>query len=183
MTKFNNIAVVCVLALLSKAAVAMPMDYTFTVIFDSGPLAGQAEDVFVTLDGVTGVGFEGFDPGTGLVAFDFNFGGTAFSITDDRNYNIGPIISLFDGALSFIEYLSSDFKAGIFYDRDPVLGFNQVDYEPAGVFDADTSTGQVLEDTFAKVPNSDVPAPGTIALFALGLIGLGLQRRKRVAHS
>ena len=180
MTKFNNIAVVCVLALMSKAAVAMPMDYTFDVIFDTGPVAGQTESVFVTLDGVTGVGVETFTPLTGMLAFSFSFGGFDFDIFDDRDYPVSPAVVLRDAALDAVDYFTDSSVVPSARIQARVGFSNDVAFD---VFPQGVSTGDVAFNSWREVESEEVPAPGTIALFALGLMGLGLQRRKRVAHS
>jgi hypothetical protein len=170
----------CVLAVMSKVAVAVPMDYTFDVNFTSGPLSGVTETVFVTIDGVTGAGLEIFRPDSAskpILAFDFMFGGVAYSMTDDFGYPSFPQLRTDAGSLTSVYYDSSDATAFIGLLAG---GVGSVVWEDS---DLDVSIGAVLNDTWASATDTDVPTPATLALFGLGLISLAIHRRERVTHS
>ena len=177
----RNILAVCVITLMSQVAVAIPMKYTFDVQFTDGPWAATEATVAVTLAGVLGTGFEGFNPdgaldGT-LLAFDFTFGGVVFSMTDDEDFGEYPQIGLFDGGLDFIDFLSSEV---LFPFASICL---RCESENTVVFasgEESVSEGIVLEQTWSRTDVS-VPAPGTLFLFGVALAGLGLQRSKRAA--
>lgn len=162
----------------SASSWAMPMDYTFDVIFVTGPLSGQTETVFVTLDGVTGKGAESFSPTTGLQAFDFTFGSQTFNITDDIAFDVFPLIQLTEGTLATVIYQAAKAtRASIRYVTSSA--------ENTVIFDGfafPISTGVVAPNTWGQEP-SVVPSPTPLALIALGLVGIGRHRRKCVAHS
>ena len=179
----RNILAVCVITLMSQVAVAIsiPVNYTFDVQFTDGPWAATEATVAVTLAGVLGTGFEGFNPdgdlGGTLLAFDFTFGGGVFSLTDDEDFGEYPQIGLFDGGLDFIDFLSSEV---LFPFASICL---RCESENTVVFasgEESVSEGIVLEQTWSRTDVS-VPAPGTLFLFGVALAGLGLQRSKRAA--
>jgi hypothetical protein len=179
MRSVRNILAVCVITLMSQVAVAIPMNYTFDVQFTDGPLAATQATVAVTLAGV-GTGLEAFNPdgdlGGTLLAFDFTFGGGAFSMADDADFGEYPEIGLLDGGLDFIDFLSGE--------EFPFAWIClRCEDENTVVFasgEESVSEGIVLEQTWSRT-DVDVPVPGTLVLFALGLAGLGLQRSKRAA--
>jgi hypothetical protein len=181
MKLLRKVTAVCVLAFMSKVAVAMPMDYTFEVNFIGGPLSGVTETVFVTIDGVTGAGIEDFFPTSltrPMLSFDFMFGGVAFAMTDEVDYPSFPLLRLTAGILTGVDYTAQVSEGGGSLD---LSGFeNRVNFSPAG---NDTSAGLVDTRSWAEAPGGDVPTPATLALFGLGLISLAIHRRKRQTHA
>ena len=178
----RNILAVCVITLMSQVAVAIsiPVNYTFDVQFTDGPLAATQATVAVTLSDVLGAGLEGFNPegdlgGGTLLAFDFTFGGIAFSMTDDGDFGELPQVVLFDGGLHLIDFTSIG----------AVMCFLECETGPPNMVlfvsaEESISKGIILEQTWSRTDVS-VPIPGTLVLFGVGLVGLGLQRSKRAA--
>jgi hypothetical protein len=174
----KKIAVVCMIAMASKIAVAMPMDYSFDVDFFSGSLRGTSAPVYVTLDGVLGVGFETFTHEVGnLNAFDFTFSGITYDMTLAEGYPRWPRIVLSNGILVSLSYatFATPQKPGV------IMSVSQ---GPSGtssfvtIRDTNDETDRGRISNWAPVKNT-VPAPATLALFGLGLAGLGWSRSKK----
>ena len=178
----RNILAVCVITLMSRVAVAIPMNYTFDVQFTDGPLAATQATVAVTLADVLGTGFERFSPdgtlGGTLIAFDFMFGGVSFSMIDDAGFDEYPQINLFDGRLEGVDFLTDfdDFP----YVEMIFSGLDSENYVEFDISEESVSEGIILVQTWSRTDVS-VPAPGTLFLFGVALAGLGLQRSKRAA--
>ena len=154
----------------ATSSLAMPMDYTFEIDFTTGTLAGTIATVFVTLDGVTSGATEWCEVGSSgcrLEVFDFTFGTDSFSIWNDITSS--PVVFLTGGVLSGASFRVQE-------DERPFaqINFTQVSYKDSSDVE---STGTVDLTSWALVEN--VPAPATLALFGLGLAGLGWSRRKQ----
>jgi hypothetical protein len=179
---------------------AMPMNYTFDVNFTNGPIQGTSSTVYVTLSDVDGTGTETFDTLDGsLLAFDFNFGGVDFSLSDVA-VDMGPRLTLVDGLLTEIGPIDTTSLWALFvvFNDDPFPpAWDAKFFNPAIITNAagnfricgePTCTFRPLFSTFpygyeaswARV--GAVPSPATLSLFGLGLVGLGINRRKRQAH-
>jgi hypothetical protein len=161
---------------------AMPMDYTFEVDFTSGALFGTSAPVSVTLSGVTNVGEERcsadeFDSFSDCLveAFDFTFGTDTFSKWDAVTAG-NVTVYLSDGTFG-----GAGFRTGLFNNGEPGVNMtgHSVIYRDTNSLE---SAGVVDLSSWAKVP-AQVPAPATLVLFGLGLVGLGISRRKRKTHS
>jgi hypothetical protein len=178
MRYLSKIAAACVLALMSKVAVAMPMDYTFDVDFTTLELMGTSAQVAVTLVDVLGTGLETFRPSDGnLTAFNFVFNGVSFTVNDELEFPLRPEVTLVDGELSGIGYGGTVDGAFAGLTGEGLQGtnpFNDVQF----VGSEKDGRGQIDVDSFARVP-ATVPAPATLALFGLGLTSLGWSRRKK----
>lgn len=121
------------------------------------------------------VSAEGFLSGLTIAMF------TDSSVTHNSGI-VGPCCSVIDPN----EYLDGG-------DFSPIAGFDSVGDDGIGLgFDIGTlDLGDSVNITYAYVfgdtvgtvdiPTEDVPEPATLALFGLGIIGLGYMRRKRAA--
>lgn len=159
------------------------MDYSVDIDWTSGGLSGTSSTIFLTLDELTSTGIESFTPdggaGGALVSFEVTFDGITFSATDDLSFPLAPFVQFDGGVLAELDYLAtSDPGLDIFFSS--AISFNTVNYNPTS---GQASGGNINQSSFAPVDPVDVPVPATLALFGLGLVGLSLTRRKRVAHS
>ena len=174
-------AALAALVIASSKAVAIPVDYTFDVSFNgSGTVP-----VSVTLDGVTETGVEIFRPAFGnLLAFDFTFSGQSFSASDASTFTATPLIGLENGQLAEIVYMGRKTILGgrISYSANIELDdqTNSTAYVVVAPGQFNFSRGEVAPQTWTRV-SAPVSAPATIALFGLGLAGLGLERARRKA--
>ena len=180
-------AAFCALGMTSTLAVAIPTDYTFNVSLGAIGGPSRSAPAFVTLDGVTGSGIETFTANTGnLLKFDFIFSGYAFSITDEDNYPSLPSVRLQDGLLTGVEYTggTGPFLGGRINPRARITLTEQTNSvffwngSPQGTI----RFGQVAPQSWRSIP-SPVPSPATLALFALGLAGLGIHRAIRLVNN
>jgi hypothetical protein len=184
MKLLRNFALLCVLSIMSKVAVAIPMDYSFEIVWTSGNFTGT-DTVFVTLDEVTGVQVVSEDfapqlaPPGQLVSFNLTVDGVAFSEQDDTRYPTYPLVSLRDGALTWIDYFAVPGAVdSLMIDVNLLTQINTV----SATTSSGIGTGIVDATSWAAVPTADAPAPATLSLFGLGLAGLGFSRRKRQTH-
>lgn len=166
---------------------AIPTDYVFEVRFDSGPLAGTTEEVFVTLDEATETGEEKFRPLAGpsgflvfkpLLAFNFTWDGFVFDVFDDLSYPIFPLIELTDGLLTSVDFRSSS------NNEPPVvvdvfMEFLKVSFTQRTPAAEIVSMGSIDSDSWQEV--SRVPLPGTVFLFGMGIFILFARRRVQSA--
>ncbi len=126
--------------------------------------------------------FTGFISNTDITAlsltvmgFSFNFGDVVAS--DNTVIGAGPIISNGGGALAFngtetIAFFPDGF-GGTAFDGDASLAL-----DTDGTFDFG---GGGWESFKAVQWQVQVPEPGTLAIFGLGLLGLGIARRRKGA--
>ena len=141
------------------------------------PMAANADPILLTATSNVLPGVEGFtvlfdDTGDGLLQWDeiVSFSGinfAVFSYFDDLLFSIPTISGIssfsFDPALAALFGSPAD-GAWVFAESA-----NLLHYESCSItcFDYDLST--------------PVPEPGTLALFGIGLAGIGLMRRRRKA--
>jgi PEP-CTERM motif len=154
------------------------IDFLFT---NTGPNASSIADIyfdwlsddedFLTLDSIvngSGVSFsEGASPGNlpggNTISFDADFGADSNAPAQPNGVNPGENVLLrflgpsFDTVIASLD--TGDLRIGLH-----VQGF------AGGGSDSFVNDGR---------PPTSVPEPGTLALFGLGLVGLGLIRRRR----
>lgn len=160
----------------APAVEATPMDYTFTVNVTSGPLSGVTENGSFSYDSgsvVAGTSIDG--PGL-LTAFDFNFNGTSYNA---GTANTGTLKFDSTGNLvSFIFGTDCDVRGTCYvpwgsnnWTISSVFGFGY-SIPASGVY----SRGTV---NFARAVPASVPEPGSLGLFGVGVLMLGLFARQR----
>ncbi|MCX2983415.1 PEP-CTERM sorting domain-containing protein [Halieaceae bacterium IMCC14734] len=170
----------------ATASWATPMDYALDIDWTSGGLSGTSSTIFLTLDELTSTSYVVFKPGDAagseLVSFEVTIDGLTFTEASETEYagayqaRVGFLADMLD----FIDYtgrgpgtlLSIDFV-------DAGSKVNRVLYTEIG---ANEIIGVIDASSLAPVDRVDVPVPATLALFGLGLVGLGITRRKRETH-
>jgi hypothetical protein len=152
-----------VLLLLSPISQAATVNYNFTGAIDSGLLTGETYTGSFAFDhsGLTGSGNEDM----GLTGFYFNFLSTAFNL---RNADFTPTANFLDGVLLGLTYADSSFNPKFAFVSAAGTGSpNDVGY-----FSYDTLSGDSGFGSFV------VDGPDIFAMFALGMVGLSLTRRR-----
>lgn len=157
-------------------ATAMPVTYDFTVNGGaSGPLAGVSSAGFFSFDDSiipAGGGIVGQDDLLTDLAFTWN--GLTY---DETNANTGGLVFDADGVLTNALFGThcgfGGCTAGISKPNSWLVVVGQFHYDTAG--------GGLHIGSFAYSRRASVPEPGTLALFGLGMMGLGLTRRRRAA--
>ena len=160
------------------------MDYSVDIDWTSGGLSGTSSTIFLTLDELTSTGIESFTPdggaGGALVSFEVTFDGLTFTAADDIVFPTYPYVQFVDGVVDELAFISVSYGTNTFMFVVSGGTTNSVEYfDSAGQL----SNGEFNISSFAPIDPVDVPVPATLALFGLGLVGLSLTRRKRVAHS
>ncbi|CAA0122124.1 Uncharacterised protein [Halioglobus japonicus] len=186
MKLLQRAATLCVFSVMSAAAVAIPTDYTFDIAFTSGGPAAPVP-VFVTLDGVTGIGIELFRPDiNNLLSFDFTLFNKVFEMTDDTSFPSLPLVQLEDGALTGLGFMGRKSELGGRISSTVAIDFtdqvNSVLYGVVSPGQANFAFGAVASETWRSL-TPPVPVPGTLALFSLGLASLGMRRRKAAPNT
>lgn len=158
------------------ALATVSFDFQATA-FGMGPYTGNTYFGSFSYDEtvLTNSGFETLDPTFGTLTVDLTFEGTPFDETNDVNYfdvPQFPTLTLLDGAPDFLDYLL-------------VAGFNGVSFGDPDIL-AVAVIGPLTPIPGAQAYAVDmlvdlvpVPTPAAVALFAIGLAGLGYQRQKQ----
>ena len=157
-----------------------------------GPTLASADLITFTATGVEGV--------SGYVQFDDDdFDGGIFqgllnsAITDLSLVVFGEVFTLADVTTTDTTFINSSGAVPIIENGGGNIADNgtmSISFFPDGyggtAFDGDASLGIGLGGEFANdeffavrwVPSASVPEPGTVALLVLGLVGMGVTRRK-----
>lgn len=127
--------------------------------------------------------FYGFDNGPGGLSYqsfatdigatysiDFFYGSFSPSPANNLSLKVGDLVQDFTFASSGWSSFSSTFTA--------ISTSTSLDF----FFDTDPGTGQIWLDGIVVDYVASVPEPASIALFGIGLAGLGFSRRKKTAQ-
>jgi hypothetical protein len=152
----------------SDRAHATPIFFDMVLTGASGPDAGAVGSGSFSIESTLfdGVGVDVYSASDGsIISFDVDFNGDSFSISDATGFPSSPNITFTDGAITQINYATVCFGC-IGLGIDNFTYFNGTDTTP--------TQGPM---TITR----SVPEPGTLALFGIGLAGLGAMRRRRKA--
>ena len=129
---------------------------------------GTFDDAAFTGSGSESIKFANNDPTN---VFDLWFGNFLIDNTMDINFldDTFPLLVFQDGVLQIFDYVLVLGINGAPFD----LGFGGLNF--SAFLDNSTITGVWDAESFT----TSVPEPGTFALFGIGLVGIGLVRRRR----
>ncbi len=126
--------------------------------------------------------------GNGTLTVNFTIFGQTFTELNDIDSPFRPSLGLEDGEVVFLDFIVDEELGPVLTDIDEpgVLGFDLFALNFAVVggdfdFEGDVFVleGEIPDAGGTEV--SSVPEPGALALFGIGLLGLGLTRRRRLA--
>jgi hypothetical protein len=152
----RNFATVVLLVFLMPLTHAAPSDFRFSIIWSDS----TTSTVFLTLEGYTGSGLETFspdDPSLTLADLQVEAYGQVFENTGDIAYPANPVIQLWDGELSVVDFHlksgNSDSLAAVLSATENAAGYN-----PYG--SSIVATGVINANSFAPVLANDQDADG-----------------------
>ena len=191
------IAIVVGLVILGAtwSANAVPFKYRFQMpAFDGGGFEGETSVLDIVVDNGDTSTLEQTYLNTEIIAFDLLIGevpnrvGLRLNINDDRSSSRGSVAYVTTDALGFptLDLTASEFSAFELEDLSASAGLIQLvtgtspNFQIFALDDVGFITG--LDPVAGiRVPLDDLllPEPGTLALFVIGLGGLGVLTRRR----
>lgn len=165
------------LALLtSPYAKAEPVFVDFQVLLQLGPLDGQVFNGDFSVEGehFTRTGTEEFTPANEnkrLLSFQIEIDGTSFSMADDVEFPLSPIVTFSHGLVTSLTYIGNP--------QPFVLTIIALD---VSYIDAEEMLSAGIVSSVAERP-SRVPEPGSLVLLAIAMAGIMVVRRRHAARA
>jgi hypothetical protein len=144
---------------------------TGSFTYDESLISGIGAEEIFAIDGID------------ALTVDFTIFGQTFTEANDIDSPFTPILGFDNGNIVFLDFIVDEELGPVLTDIDEpgVLGFDIFDIFAVvgGGFEGDVIVFEGELPGAGGTGVTDVPEPGALALFGIGLLGLGLTRRRR----